>query len=209
VSATEGSEDPLYRDVGRLTRQLHEALRALGGQAALQRAVEDLPDARDRLAYVSRLTGEAADKVLDGVEQAKLELGRMTRGAQDLAHALHEDPAGALASGRLVAYLQEVGESCARADALLTGIMLAQDFHDLTGQVIRKVVVLAQTLEVQLLRLLLERGPRWPAPAPGEAKPESAPMTSGLQGPVLDAAGRNDLAADQKQVDDLLESLGF
>jgi chemotaxis protein CheZ len=30
-----------------------------------------------------------------------------------------------------------------------------------------------------------------------------------LAGPVIDAAGRDDVLADQQQVDDLLESLGF
>jgi chemotaxis protein CheZ len=209
MSTTDTLDDPLYRDVGRLTRQLHEALRALGVQAPLQRAVDDLPDARDRLAYVARLTGEAADKVLDGVEQAKHELGRMTRGAQEIAQALREDPAAALASGRVVGYLQEVGESGARADALLTGIMLAQDFHDRTGQVIRRVVALAQTLEVELLRLLIERGPGAPPASVASPAPGPALAATPLQGPVIAAAGRDDVVTDQAQVDELLESLGF
>ena len=79
-------------------------------------------------------------------------------------------------------------------------IMMAQDFQDLTGQVIKKVISLAQDLESQLMSLLIEA-------MPGEKRTES--VENLLNGPVINAEGRTDVVASQQQVDDLLESLGF
>lgn len=206
-----GNEDAdLYVNVGRLTRQLHDALRELGYDVQLENAVGSLPDARNRLSYVSRLTGQAAEKVLNGVDRTKAELQHLSDGASEMAAALRADPVGAVASGRIMGFLDEVGQSTARADEQLTEIMLAQDFHDLTGQVIRKVVTLAQGLEAQLVQLLVQtrahesgagRGPE-----PGRAE---APRSEELEGPAVMTAGRTDVVSGQAQVDDLLESLGF
>jgi len=114
-----------------------------------------------------------------------------------------------------------VGQSASRADAQLTDIMLAQDFHDLTGQVIRKVVALAESLETQLVQLLLASTPHDdtdPAVAsaqliaPVAVSADSTahcPSTDDLDGPVVSTDGRSDVVTDQAQVDNLLESLGF
>ena len=85
-------------------------------------------------------------------------------------------------------------------DARLTEIMMAQDFHDLTGQVIGRVVQLASTIEVQLLGLLLQSAPTG---QPGQDQAFE------LAGPVVNPEGRTDVVKDQQQVDDLLASLGF
>jgi chemotaxis protein CheZ len=77
--------------------------------------------------------------------------------------------------------------------------MMAQDFHDLTGQVTRRLVEMVQRLEADLLKLLIEATPRAQRPASG----------GGLDGPVVEPAGRAEVVANQQQVDDLLESLGF
>ena len=84
--------------------------------------------------------------------------------------------------------------------AQLMEIMMAQDFQDLTGQVIKKIVVVAQELESQLMDVLIET-------MPGEKRTES--VNTLLNGPVINAEGRTDIVASQQQVDDLLESLGF
>jgi chemotaxis protein CheZ len=78
--------------------------------------------------------------------------------------------------------------------------MMAQDFQDLTGQVIKKVVAVAQDMEAQLMEVLIET-------MPGEKRTES--VKSLLNGPVINAAGRTDVVGSQQQVDDLLDSLGF
>ncbi len=77
---------------------------------------------------------------------------------------------------------------------------LLQDFQDLTGQVIKKVVALAQDLESQLMGLLIET-------MPGEKRTESVQTL--LNGPVINAEGRTDVVVSQQQVDELLDSLGF
>ena len=80
---------------------------------------------------------------------------------------------------------------------------MAQDFHDLTGQVIARVVNLAATIEDQLVQLLIQTAPPNAHVAAAEAKPAH------LQGPVVDPENTPDVVTDQSQVDDLLASLGF
>jgi len=84
--------------------------------------------------------------------------------------------------------------------AQLTEIMMAQDFQDLTGQVIKKIVSLAQELESSLMSVLLEVVP--------ETK-RTEEVNSLMNGPVVSAEGRTDVVVNQEQVDDLLDSLGF
>ena len=84
-------------------------------------------------------------------------------------------------------------------NAQLTEIMLAQDFQDLTGQVIKKIVAVVQNIETQLLQVLIEA-------IPEEKKAEAVGL---MNGPIINAAGRTDVVTSQAQVDDLLESLGF
>ena len=88
-------------------------------------------------------------------------------------------------------------------DEHLTEIMMAQDFHDLTGQVIARVVALAATIEQQLVQLVIQTAPSNAVPAPIEKPHEH------LSGPVVDPESATDVVTDQSQVDDLLASLGF
>ena len=56
-------------------------------------------------------------------------------------------------------FLAEVPAQTSATNAQLTNIMMAQDFQDLTGQVIQKVTEMAQEVEQQLLNLLVENCP--------------------------------------------------
>ncbi len=109
-------------------------------------------------------------------------------------------PALAKAMPELLEWSTDVVALAEKTDARLTEIMMAQDFHDLTGQVIARVVGLAGTIEEQLLGLLLESVPTG---QPGQDKAHE------LAGPVVNADGRTDVVTNQQQVDDLLASLGF
>ena len=104
------------------------------------------------------------------------------------------------ASGAVMNFVGDVEARTRRIDQHLTDIMLAQDFHDLTGQVVAKVVTLATDLEDSLLKLLMQV-----VPPEQRAKVDNG----GLQGPVVDAKGRSDVVSNQGEVDDLLASLGF
>jgi chemotaxis protein CheZ len=214
ASAAEGHDNSaLYQRVGHLTRTLHNALHELGYHDSLVDARDHLPDARDRLAYIARLTGDAAEKVLNSVDRARCLQDAMSaraKGLQARWGALDAIVAGVTGRsgtpGRqelieeTCAFLGTLDDQAAQTNAILTEIMMAQDFHDLTGQVIRKVVSLSQELEEQLVNLLIEA-----TPVEQRKKIEA----NALEGPVVNSENRTDVVTDQAGVDDLLASLGF
>jgi chemotaxis protein CheZ len=113
----------------------------------------------------------------------------------------------AVAKGHVMNFINDVEQSSQKVNQHLTEIMMAQDFHDLTGQVIAKVVNLAATIEEQLVLLLIQTAPADAVvAAPISAHEAYVPA---LDGPVVNAAGNPDVVTDQSQVDDLLASLGF
>jgi chemotaxis protein CheZ len=196
--------------LGQLTRAFHDALRQLGYDRLLEQAAQTIPDARDRLNYVAAMTEQAAERVLNAVEAAKPIQERLGRQAEDLAtrwDALYEGRLDVEGFKRLAAetrtYLKEVTVDAYATGEKLLEIMMAQDFQDLTGQVIKRIVELARNLESQLVQLLLDI-------SQGELKP-AAPLGADrlLNGPVVNPSGRDDVMTSQDQVDELLESLGF
>lgn len=189
----------VFQRLGLITRQLHDTLNQLGVMPKLQQSVEGLSDARSRLSYIARKTGEAADKVLNAVDLAKHEQAGIAGAARQLALHL-ADPGPAATGDAAMRLVGEVQAGAARTDAILTDIMLAQDFHDLTGQVVTAVVALAIDLEDSLVNLLLQAAP---------AELACTPHAAVLHGPVVDAEGRLDVVTNQGEVDDLLASLGF
>jgi chemotaxis protein CheZ len=190
----------MFQQLGSITRQLHEALKELGYTDKLKGTVDQLPDAQSRLSYIARLTGEAAEKVLSHVELAKSEQSLIAERGRQLTATITRVPGLARAMPELLEWTEEMVATSEKTDARLTDIMMAQDFHDLTGQVIARVVQLAGTIEEQLLSLLLQSAP---SGQPGQDHAIE------LAGPVVNPEGRTDVVSDQKQVDDLLASLGF
>ena len=197
----------VFNRIGVMTRQLHDTLRELGYDRSLQEVAHAIPDARQRLSYISEMTEQAASKVLNATDIAKPLQDKLHSGAESLrarwdrlyANQLSPDEFRALA-GETREFLGGVVNDTRETNAQLLEIMMAQDFQDLTGQVIKKVVDLAQSLEQQLLQVLLEA-------MPAERKTEAS--ESLMNGPVISAVGREDVVSNQEQVDDLLESLGF
>ncbi|MCL4700079.1 MAG: protein phosphatase CheZ, partial [Burkholderiaceae bacterium] len=153
-----------------------------------------------RLNYIAEKTAAAADKVLNTVDQAKLEHQAISEQTRALAQALSADPVRAVASGAVFNFVADVEARTERIDQHLTDIMLAQDFHDLTGQVVTKVIGLATELEDSLVKLLV-------SVVPPDQRERVAPEL--LSGPVVDPKGRTDVVSSQGEVDDLLASLGF
>ncbi|MFN0184120.1 MAG: protein phosphatase CheZ [Aquabacterium sp.] len=194
------TSNEVFIQLGTITRLLHDTLQQLGVMPKLQSAADGLPDARSRLSYIATKTEAAADKVLTSVDQAKLEHAHITERTRLLAEQLVTDPVRAVASGAVMNFVGEVESRTAAIDAHLTDIMLAQDFHDLTGQVVAKVVTLAHDLEDSLVKLLVQVLP------PEQREKVDATI---LNGPVVNPEGRTDVVADQGEVDDLLASLGF
>jgi chemotaxis protein CheZ len=195
-----GASPEVFQQLGLITRQLHDTLTQLGVMPKLQVAADGLPDARSRLNYIASKTSDAANKVLNSVDQAKADHAHISSETRRIAEAIVKDPVKAVASGAVMNFVGDVEAATARIDGHLTDIMMAQDFHDLTGQVVAKVVSLATELEDSLVKLLVQAAP------PEQAqKVESAV----LNGPVVNPEGRTDVVKDQAEVDDLLASLGF
>jgi len=197
-----GVSPEIYQQIGHLTRLLHDTLQQMGVMPNLQIAADNLPDARSRLNYVAKKTGEAAEKVLNSVDQAKAEHEKISRETRRIGKAIVADPVKAVASGSVMNFVGDVEAATARIDQHLTDIMMAQDFHDLTGQVVAKVVKLAGDLEDSLVKLLLQA-------APAEQRRATTFDPETLNGPVVDPQNRTDVVANQGEVDDLLASLGF
>jgi chemotaxis protein CheZ len=190
----------VFQQIGEMTRNLHDTLAQLGVMPKLGEITNSLPDARSRLNYIAAKTGEAAEKVLNLVDQAKAEHDHIAAETRRMAQAIVADPVKAVASGSVMNFVEDVEARTARIDQHLTDIMMAQDFHDLTGQVVARVVKLASDIEDQLVKLLLQTAP------PDQVHKVEQTF---LNGPVVNPQGRNDVVTNQEQVDDLLASLGF
>jgi chemotaxis protein CheZ len=206
-SADSGSHEEVLSRIGHMTRSLHESLRGLGLDKLIEKAASDIPDARDRLDYVARLSEDAAKKVLDATDAAS----PLQDGIDASAVALTQAWQALLDSGegsaqwramaeKTIASLAESRSAAAATRGHLMDIMMAQDFQDLTGQVIKRITGIAQSLEKQLVQVLVDF-------APAEVKRE---FDNGLlNGPQINPEGNQEVVADQGQVDDLLDSLGF
>jgi len=200
LMANGATQQEIFQQIGAMTRLLHDTMQQLGVMPKLQVAADGLPDARSRLNYIADKTAAAADKVLNSVDQAKSEHQAISEQTRALAAALSADPVRAVASGAVFNFVADVESRTQRIDQHLTDIMLAQDFHDLTGQVVAKVVKLASDLEDSLVKLLVQV-------VPDEQREKVDPSV--LHGPVVNPEGRTDVVANQGEVDDLLASLGF
>jgi chemotaxis protein CheZ len=205
IAPAPAQNDEFLTRIGQMTRALHDNLRGLGFDRLLEKAASDMPDARDRLEYVAQMTEKAAQRVLnatelalplqDNIQQDAAQLG--TQWQALLAAPFAEADYRALAA-KSIAALQQTQDQAVLTRTQLMDIMMAQDFQDLTGQVIKRVTELANDIERQLVQLLVDY-------APSEAKREDNGL---MNGPQIHTGGK-DVIADQSQVDDLLESLGF
>ena len=202
------SHDEFLSRIGHMTRALHDSLRGLGLDKLIEKAATDIPDARDRLDYVARLSEQAAQKVLNATDAAGPLQDRIESGAGKLELAwqrLLDQPDASQADWRAMAQqsmaeLKQSRQDAVQSKAYLMDIMMAQDFQDLTGQVITKVTTIAQNLERQLVQMLVDF-------APEEIRRDYG--NGLLNGPQINPTGNHEVVSTQGQVDDLLDSLGF
>ena len=208
ASEAAGTKDEaVFNRLGHLARQLHDSLRQLGLDKSLEETAKQIPDAQGRLQYIAQMTEQAALKVLNACDVAKPAQDELARQAKALGDRWEKMFANQLSveefkqlAAETRSFFAAAPDKIALVNTQLNEIMLAQDFQDLTGQVIKKVVEIVQNVEAQLVQLLIET---MPAEKRAQA-PEGL-----MNGPVIDAAGRSDVVTSQQQVDDLLESLGF
>jgi len=187
----------VIQQIGSMTRMLHDTMYQLGVLPALQVAAEGIPDARSRLSYVASKTADSANRALSAVDAAKDDLAACRSVAQGVAELSAADREG---TRRLIDELRARHNAI---DGHLTEIMLAQDFHDLTGQVISKVVRLANDLEDGLVKLLVQ------VAGAGQRAPDGVTSATDFLGPGDSLPAGSGALKSQSEVDDLLSSLGF
>jgi len=211
-ASAEKSDEVLQHDevllrIGHMTRALHDSLRGLGLDKLLMTAAEDIPNARDRLDYVAKKSEEAAQKVLNATDAAIPLQEQIDQGAKPVLAELNKLLQGPFSEQdcrngllKTVEYLNSIHADTASTKGHLMDIMMAQDFQDLTGQVIKKITELAQNIEQQLVQILIDYSPT-------EVKRHSGDGL--MNGPQMNPINKIDVVAGQEQVDDLLDSLGF
>ena len=199
------SDKPMFERLGGIVRLLHDSLRELGYDKALTEASSQIVDAQDRLEYVATLTEQAANKVLNTLDEGMPAQDVLSKKAKDMDSRwtalfdgkLSLEEFKALA-GDSRQFAQAVAEATEAEKARLLEIMMAQDFQDITGQLIKKVVNITKTVEHELAQLLRDN-----APAEVREKLAQKPVPL-MQGPSVPS-----VALDQDNVDDLLADLGF
>lgn len=202
------AQENVFNQLGQMTRILHDTLRKLGYDKMLEKSIEAMPDTKARLEYVANLTEQAACKVLNATDTARPVLDSVNQTAQGLSHRWAQLFANQLDAQGLrqlsldtQAFLsEELPQKNAILHKQLNEMMMAQDFQDLTGQVIKKIIEVAQELESSLMSVLLQV-------VPDDKKTPA--VNHMLQGPVIKSQGRTDVVVNQEQVDELLANLGF
>jgi len=204
----------LFAEIGKLTRQLHDSLMNFQLDSRLNDlATADIPDAKERLNYVITRTEEAANKTMDAVESIfpvvdtiQKQIKTVNPLWQKLMHNKLEITEFKNLCIDIDLLLTTTDKESVRMHELMTDVLMAQDFQDLTGQVIRKVIDLVREVEDSLIGMLTAFGITTHGPAQ-ESKPKVGDNL--VEGPIVNVESRDDVVADQDDVDDLLSSLGF
>lgn len=221
----EARDRSIYREVGKLTRGLHEAIVNFEIDAAKagldeQDSMSKMANAEERLDYVINLTQRSADKTMDMVEEGIPVAARIGTSAR----ALHGDWQRLIRREmkpeefrdlyhRIDEFLGETTRNSEYLSEKFNSILLAQDFQDLSGQVIKKVITLVQEVEYRLVDLMRVAGQVEELTGifrGGELAQLELPRADVVaEGPQIKAKQRADVVSGQDDVDDLLSSLGF
>jgi len=219
-------ENSLFQELGKLTREFHEALNSFRLDTRITNlAEEEFPDARERLKYVINMTAQAADRSLSAVEESNPICDELHQKAQDFAadwqrftHRQMDAAEFRQLSGRLTDFFEELGSNTDKLRGNLYEITLAQDFQDLTGQVIKRVITLVDEMESSLVDLIRISGQNLIKGRPQEEQTAEVAMTEeelhrhkvAPMGPVVPGVDDDTTTVSgQDEVDDLLSSLGF
>ncbi|MBE1302143.1 MAG: protein phosphatase [Alteromonadaceae bacterium] len=209
----------LFAEVGKLTRQLHDSLNTFNIDSRIVDLTnEDIPDAQSRLNYVIETTEQAANTTMDAVEASMPIAEKLNTSLADIMPEWKKLMTRQLELGefktlchKLDKFLEESQQDSSKLNDLLTEILMAQGYQDLTGQVIRRVIQLVKEVETSLVNMLTVFGE--PVSSEGQEQEtevkEKKKSTAEAEGPIIDAENRDDVVQGQDDVDDLLSSLGF
>ena len=208
----------LYEEIGRLTRALHESIKNLNIETV--GAGSEIEKATDKLSYVIEMTDKSANRTMDLVDEGIPLASEMNERAAELGEQWQKFLNKELKPTEFRALTKDIQDFLAQSESQsrqiknqFNEILLAQDFQDLTGQVIQKVGTLVRDVESQLVNLVVMAGTvdkitgikHHGLDAEPEAEPES-PIKA--EGPQIDTSV-DGVVASQDDVDDLLSSLGF
>ena len=214
----------LYNEVGKLTRELHSAIVSFQIDPRMPQAeeVSQITDATERLGYVVKLTENAANRTMDLVEESTPVLNDMAEQASVLSGDWQRFMRREVSATefrdlarRVDGFLTSSAEGNRKVAGHMNDILLAQDYQDLTGQVIKRVTALVTEVESNLLKLVLMAsqvdrfaGIEHDHQQLRDEKDQEKHPTRG-EGPQIHADKREDVVSGQDDVDDLLSSLGF
>ncbi len=201
-------ETELYQDMGKLTRELHDAISNFGMDDSINiMAEQSIPDARERLNYVISKTDEAANQTLEAVEESIPICNSLNDQALELHATWQKFTNRELSADQFRQLSRDINDffvstyEIAKVKDHLTSVLLAQEYQDLTGQIIKKVINLVGEVEDKLVGLIQITG----VPQIISAKDDA----STLDGPPVPGLAHKDTVSGQDEVDDLLSSLGF
>lgn len=190
-------EQGLFKDVGRLTRQLHESLMSFQFDSRVAAmAASEFPDARNRLDHVIELTEKSAHRTMDLVESAVPVVDELHVQAEALALQWRDTaPADPALAAQTNAFIRSAATGTGALRTALSDVLIAQNFQDLSGQIIRDIIRLVKEVEDTLVNMIRLSG-------------RSAEL---IEQQDLDTRRRRDAdrAKNQDDVDDILSSLGF
>ena len=201
------AEKQIYERVGSILRMLHDSMRELGFDRSLSDVASQITDAQSRLEHIATLTEQAANKVLNAVDTAIPEQEAIGKQAQDMDERwslLFQGKLGVEEFKALAGDSKQFAAAVMKASdaekARLLDIMMAQDFQDITGQLIKKIVHITSMAERELAQLLRDNAP-----------PEVRAAIAEHQKPaeLLNGPSAPNVAMAQDDVDSLLADLGF
>ena len=204
--------NPMLAEVGTLTRDLHESLKQFGDDTRMSEIAKDeIPDARDRLQYVIEKTEFAANKTMDAVDRCMPIADNLHEGLLEVRPKWNELMKGRIELAEFKALCHQIDELLGEVEGdsselrgQLTEILMAQDFQDLTGQIISRVITLVNEVEGRLVEILTVFGANQL-----EESAEKKASSIEAEGPIMNPQERADAVSSQDEVDDLLSSLGF
>lgn len=214
------SEHNMFTAVGELTRDLHDAIMEFADNPRIKSITQaEMSDAAERLRTIMRMTDRAANLTIDAVEHCSPKAEALIAEIDTLAPLWNQLMRGHIDKHAFVLLCHRIDEllSSARTDAQdlsnkLTEIVMAQDYQDLTGQVLQKVISLVAELEDRLVMFLLRVAPYVSESSPPPADDADTAREDALvaEGPILDKHKEaKNVASGQDEVDDILASLGF
>jgi chemotaxis protein CheZ len=204
-------ESALFQELGKLTREIHDSIKNFGSDdRVVELTHEDIPDAKERLSYIVTKTDEAAHRTMNDVESAMDIVDEFKNKSKHILQAWSTFRTGELSKAEFLQmsedldrFLASIDEESDKVKGKMTDIMMAQDYQDLTGQMIKQVITMVQEVEEKLVNLIAISGASL-----SEDKRQHVDGSM-AHGPQLPTADKAEVATNQDEVDDLLASLGF